>query len=337
MFKFHFKIDGVLKYSILGNDLFISMRLQERSGKMQIWDLINVILKKEIESNTFYYTLFSKTNNEFLLVNNESNGSILDMDYNLKMSIDKEIKIAYSESYADLISVYQGTLKDRKFGIYSIPDKRMLFISENLKSLQVIDKNIFGQDNWKLYRVNSQSGEILWKKDLTTNYTNLINKQGRIKIFGIKKDVVLIGLQGIDKILALNIETGEVLWETNGFPSLTKLDEIAGFLYSFSGGYIKVKVDSGEIVDKYSDIAYFDSVSVFSQRDNYAIVDNFIISTDTRHGNIGAFNMLTHQFDWVYRMEDVSFPGASPVLYSHPYLAVHDNKGGLHIFERTEK
>ncbi|MBK8080263.1 MAG: hypothetical protein IPK25_08270 [Saprospiraceae bacterium] len=308
MFKFHFKIDGVLKYSILGKDLFISMRQHGRSGKMQIWDLINVILKKEIESNTFYYTLFSKTNNEFLLVNNESNGSILDLDYNLKMSIDKEIKITYSESYADLISVYQGTLENRKFGIYSIPDKRMLFISENLKSLQVIDKNIFGQDNWKLYRVNCQSGEMVWKKDLRSIYTNLINKQGRIKLFGIKKDVVLVGLQSIDKILELNLDTGEVVWEIDTFTSGILVDSFEDVLHQMMVNYAAYDTISGNLIRNFNNSEYFKSNGIESQRDNYYCFSPHIFTTDWRNGNIGAFNTESQKFDWVYKIEGVSFP-----------------------------
>jgi hypothetical protein len=49
---------------------------------------------------------------------------------------------------------------------------------------------------------------------------------------------------------------------------------------------------------------------------------------------VGAFNTITHKFDWVHAEEGVSFPSPRPILYEAPYLVLHDNQGSLHVFEK---
>lgn len=106
-------------------------------------------------------------------------------------------------------------------------------------------------------------------------------------------------------------------------------------LHIITGAYKCLNPLSGEAIDSFDDQSYFKEAGIFSQRNNYAIAGDHLITTDYQKGNIGAFNTATHKFDWHHEEEGVSFPSPSPIIYEAPYLLVHDSLGTLHVFRRS--
>jgi len=145
---------------------------------------------------------------------------------------------------------------------------------------------------------------------------------------------VVFGLQGGDKLIALDAETGAIKWEIETFSKGVCVDKEKGLLHHLMVNYAAYDLHTGELKDNYQDNTYFKSVGIESQRSNYVLDGDHLITTDFRKGVIGAFNTATHKFEWVHKEEGVSFPSPVPITFNASYLLVHDNKGSLHIFER---
>lgn len=133
--------------------------------------------------------------------------------------------------------------------------------------------------------------------------------------------------------MALEVSTGKTIWKVN---SITKGKIVKdNIIHSFLINYTQTSLENGREIKSFVDRDYFEGIGIETQRSNYVLIDNHIITTDWRKGKIGAFNTVTFKFDWVCEINDVSFPSANPIKYSEPYLYIQDNKNTLHIFEKT--
>ncbi len=333
MFKKLEQIGSVYRFSISGRELICSFKKDDNSGSIRKIDLNNRTVICEADTNTSQDT-FVYFNNLILTKDNRNIGLVIDKSLEIIDVIPEYLRIADNHLINDCISVYQGKIKDRKFGVYSLLDKKILWMDNEQKAFEVFGDKLFGQDNFELYRTDILTGKILWRQKIRSLYPKLLEQKGRINIIGIASSEFIVGIEKQDKLLALDIETGVIKWEIDTFIKGLYVDAEKGLLHQMLGNYSAYEIKTGKLVDNFINDTYFKSMGIESQRSNFALVGDHIITTDWQKGIVGVFNTVTHKFDWVHKEEGVSFPSPNPVVYSDPYLVVHDNKGTLHIFEK---
>jgi len=263
-----------------------------------------------------------------------SSNRLIFMNKTLKVKNDKKMNYAgyhiYKNNFLFSISDYDYSTFTGKYGFYDfIADENIWETDFGGIPSSTDGKNLFRLSLNKIEKLNFLNGEILWVYKIQNDLKGIYPKN-----IGISNTSVIIGLESIDKLIALDLETGELKWEIKSFPSLDKLDETKKYIYSISSGFVKIDTETGNETDIFIDRDYFNKIGILSQRNNYAVTGDYIITTDHQTGTIGAFNTVTHRFDWIHEEPGISFPGGHPIKYSEPYLFVMDNKHNLHIFEK---
>ncbi len=327
------KIEKVFRYSFVGTELVCSFKKEDKSGELRNINISSGCFVNEVKTKTPQDSLIS-LGNKLLTKNNRNLGLVLDNSFGIVEEIPDSLKLADNYVVKDYITVYSDKLNNEEFGIYSLSKKKLLWISEDWKSLELFGNLLFSQEKYLLHRIDVLTGNILWKHDLKSVCPELSEQRGRIILLDVSNSVLIIGLEKVDKLLALNVETGEIKWERTTLPQFYKVENVENRIHVITAAYKCLDLDTGEELDSYDNRSYFDEVGILSQRNNYCFDGEYIITTDYQKGIIGAFNTVTHKFDWVHKEEGVSFPSPNPILYNEPYLLVHDNKGTLHIFEK---
>jgi len=241
-------------------------------------------------------------------------------------------KMGINYNYSNFLLIYKGRYDNREFGIFSIRENKIIWKKHNIKGLEKINNLLLNRQNSYLTKYDIRTGTQLWQFDITG-----IDPGGKIsRLIGVYQNILIAGI-GTDWLIGIHTETGELVWKEKAIPNFDVIDYNKGILHSITSGYVKTDPLTGKTLDLFDDKNYFEKViGIESQRDNYAIVGKHLITTDWRKGKIGAFNTLTHRFDWIYEEKGISFPAGHPVQYAEPYLFVMDNKHNLHIFEKEK-
>lgn len=324
MFKKLYSINSqVNKGFLIESDLII---FQEKSSLKKIFiiskNIVNEsIIKEELQK-------IQKWNDGYLGM---SNGIIAyfnkDLITNEVMKIRFSGYVLYENKYLISVLEYNYVTFQGIYGLYDLQLNKLLWKANAGENIRIAQNRAF-----------TLSPKEVGKRDLITGESEWIyrieNENFVPDLIGVYKNLALFGLQKKDRLIAFEMDSGALKWERKSFPSLDLLDQEKGVIHSISSGYCKSDANSGEEIDVFIDREYFKSVGIFSQRNNYAIVGDYLITTDHQKGVIGAFNTNIHQFDWVHEEEGVSFPSPNPIVYHDPYLVVHDNKGSLHIFQK---
>ncbi len=154
------------------------------------------------------------------------------------------------------------------------------------------------------------------------------------ELIGVSNKIAIFGLQKVDRLIAVNVDTGKVIWEKRAITSGKLIDCEKGVLHSFLVNYTQLSIETGDEISSCVNRDYFETSGIETNRSNFVLIGDHIITTDGKRGNIGAFNTITLKFDWLYTIEGVSLPAVFPVVYQDGYLCVLDNKQTLHIFEK---
>jgi hypothetical protein len=332
MFKFKFKTDNILRYFCEKGEIYLSKKIDAGRGIVEKFNLANNLLLKRIELDKYILRIIFDGKN-LLLIDGSNKGVLYDKESLCELGIIP-LEISGSCHYSDKIVVYQGNVYEREYGIYSKQGKEILWLDKEQNALESFGDYLFGQTSFEIHRSEINTGKILWKSDLKSKYPVLADKRGRINFLNIHNELLICGIDSLDKLLAINIDDGTLKWERTTLPSYYQFDHKKKILHALTAAYKCVDPNTGNELDSFNNRDYFDEIGIFSQRGNYAIAGDHLITTDHAKGIIGAFNTVTHKFDWVHKEEGVSFPRANPIKYCEPYLFVHDNKGTLHIFEK---
>jgi len=329
MFKKKYFIDGPIN-----KGFFI-----EKDGI--VLQVNNCINKIDVSSGESVYSVPIKSGNNIQRIEKIptgyiglSNGRVMFFSDLLELSMEKRVRFSgyklFQQKYLISVVDYDISTLKGKYGIYEITIDKNLWETDFGGILSSIDgQNFFTLSLNSIERRSFKDGKILWicsfDGETKGKYPQLI---------GINDKLVLIGIDSIDKLLAIDINDGSIKWERTTLPSYYQYDTKKKVLHAITAAYKCIDPNTGNELDSFNNRDYFDEIGIFSQRGNYAIAGDHLITTDNAKGIIGAFNTVTHKFDWVHKEEDVSFPGANPIIYSEPYLFVHDNKGTLHVFEK---
>jgi hypothetical protein len=226
------------------------------------------------------------------------------------------------------------------FKAYDLYNKKVLFENIELNvRYGVLADNIYVDHSerrdipqcWnEIIKLSQNTGQILWRFDVSE-----IDKELEVsRLVGVSDGILVAGI-GDEYMIGINTENGELVWKQRAIPDFDIIDHSNNVLHSLTSGYVKRDMKNGEILDLFDDKDYFEKeIGIESQRSNYVLVGDHIITTDWKKGRIGAFNTITHRFDWLYEEAGVSFPAGQAMKYFAPYLFVMDSKQMLHIFER---
>jgi hypothetical protein len=275
------------------------------------------------------YFIFS--NNLLLTKDSRNNAILLNDSLDIIDIMPESIKVGDSSLINNHIVIYTGKLKNKKFGIYSLIQKKEIWVNSELNALEIYGDNVFGQTDFVFCRLELISGELIWEIDLKKIFPDL-KLSGRVKILVVCNNIILLGIINVDKLVAINFITGKVLWDlTSNIRGKLVHDKI---IHSFLINYNQISLLNGKVIKSFIDKEYFEKAGIKSQRDNYILIDSHIITTDFSKGIIGAFNINTCEFDWTYEMKGGNFPLPKPIKYCAPYLFIQDNLGALHIFQK---
>jgi len=284
----------------------------------------NVLLDQVFHNNNILLARNGNTSKPLIIdINNFSITYLSDFPYFLGFNIEINGLIAPIFDSIDIYSV-------PKSGLFDFENNKLLWLTYDANNLFFYNKILFGEFNNIINRYNNQTGEILWQFNITD-----IQPGGNIScLIGVYQNILIAGI-GTDWLLGIDTQSGKLVWKRELTPNFITIDKNKGVLYSLISIYIKLNPLTGKTLDLFDNKNYFEKeIGIESQRDNYAIAGNYLITTDWRKGKIGAFNTLTHRFDWIHEEPGISFPGGHPIKYSEPYLFVMDNKHNLHIFEK---
>lgn len=329
MFKKKYIIEGLINKGFLVDKNIIVLQ-------------VNNVLKKidSIKNETICST---RINNEYSIQRIEritdgyiglSNGRVLFFNDKLEFFIEKKVRYSgyklFQKKYLISIVDYDYSIFQGKYGIYELAIDKNKWETDYGGILSSIDgQNYFTLSLNKIDRRNFKDGKIMW------TYSFDGDTKGKYpQLIGTTDNLIFLGIDSLDKLLAININDGSIKWELETIPKFEMLDSTKGKIHSLTGAYFCIDAESGKQIDSFQEDSYFDEIGIISQRGNYAIAGDHLITTDHAKGIIGAFNIVTHKFDWVHKEEGISFPGANPIKYCEPYLFVHDNMGTLHIFEK---
>lgn len=277
-------------------------------------------------------------NNDYQLIQTTKNG-LIGLSHGLYTLFDFDL----NETYTKQIQFKEFQLVDNKFlllsldmnystferksAIYNIENESIIYETDyNKGTLDSADgKSFFIVETKKVSKISLKNKTIDWVINIDNGDTipNLIFCDDK---------VVIIGFYEKDSLIAFNIDNGEIIWEINSIPRGKVIKN--NIIHSFLINYTQFSIIHGNEIKSSKNRAFFEEIGIETQRDNYVLVDNHIITTDWRKGRLGAFNIDTLKFDWVCDIVGVSFPSSYPIKYSAPYLYIQDANNTLHIFEK---
>jgi hypothetical protein len=326
MFKKKYTIEGKVNKGFLIESGVIILQTKSFLKKINISNG-ELIIDSEIKNGLSYQTI-EKLPQGYLGL---ASGKITFLEENLKEKETKSIRYAgyylYENKYITEVLDYNYTTFKGKYGLHELSTGIILWEADTWENIKIESGVAFTVSPDHIDRRDILNGSKKW--NLRIDNKNLVPE-----VIGISDDIVIFGLQEVDKLLAINIETGSIKWEVDTFAKGLCIDKERNLLHQLLVNYAAFDLSSGELKENYRDNTYFESVGIESQRSNFALAGGHLITTDWQKGNIGAFNLITHKFDWIHREEDIFFPSPKPIEYHDPYLFLHDNNDTLHIFEK---
>ncbi|GAB2901040.1 hypothetical protein ACCI51_15610 [Microbulbifer echini] len=233
----------------------------------------------------------------------------------------------YNGNLVVVTTDYDYTLFLPRQGIQDIFSEKVLWESNSGEVIEVGSNIAFTVSRKGISRRGLEKGELKWSVEIASG-------KYLPKLVGVSNDVVVFSFKDLDKVVSFDVETGKVKCEMETFARGLCIDEKKGLLHQVLVNYAAYDFLTGELKDNYKNFSYFNSAGIESQRSNYILEGDHIITTDQREGVVGAFNTVTHKFDWVHKEEGVSFPSPAPIVYRDPYLLVYDDSGALHVFRK---
>ena len=357
MYKLLTILKDVSGYKCYNNELFICMKTsdlfkndefvsKEIDGTSFVVKENTLMFLSESDHVTYFYKNKVRKVNCASWLNTLSNNSILiykyiDELFTISLYNIKEDKINLIREKVDLWNLYR---EDNLIYFY---DKTKV----NIKSLSLL------------------TGDYEWELDLSGRTQVIMGKTHECKIIellGVYKNHLVVYMEG-DRLLSIDISTGQILLETFPFKGLLdvngfqiwdfrnfKLDTITGYIYMLNKCfYYKIDIETHQSTQLKSfftgncfSIGRLPNITENSPRD--------IMIVKTVHTNdyiyfmggygltthiIGAFNRITYQIDW---QEDLDlwqtdkYNNLKDIQYSNDKLYLLDTEGNLHIFEKEK-
>ncbi|MDF4223562.1 PQQ-binding-like beta-propeller repeat protein [Maribacter sp. M208] len=328
MYELRTKIDAPVNKGFYLEGSFLLYQSGKKLIKQNL-DNNKILFEKEVNHN---FQSIKPYKNGFICLSS-SNYSILDNDLN----IISDNKINYyeyrliSEEFLFSVVDYNYNTFEKKSGLYEIETRKNIWETDyNKGTLKSVDGiNFFISSPTKIQRLNNEDGAIIWSYEIN-------NKNFIPELLGVNDNLAFFGLQSIDKLIAIEITTGNIKWQKSTIIGGYFFDYKEKKIHQMMVNYTCVDLSTGENIDSYVDNDFFEKNKFETQRKNYGFIDNHIITTDFRKGTIGAFNTLTKEIDWKYESDNESFPATSPIVLNDKYLIVQNNKNSLNIFHRKQ-
>jgi outer membrane protein assembly factor BamB len=324
------KFDNIFKYFPLKKDsILISNHSNYNNPYLSIVSILTSNEDKRIITDIVVSEFFY-TNEGIILKDDNGNGRLFNGNEIINIINDTtDIKIKLPIEYKDFIVCFKGIVKERKYGCLYLKTKKVEWIDFYFSKIEIINNYLIGRTESNLLFLSLPTLNLLWQKNLETDFPG----QKISRLVGVYENVLIVGIAS-DWLIGMDTESGSILWKEQAIPNYYQLNKTNGYLISITTGYSQRDAKTGILLQSFKDQKILGLDVFVSQRDNFVIVEDHIITTDWKKGIIGAFNTVTHQFDWIHKEEGVSFPAGQPIKYFEPYLFVMDSKQTLHIFQK---
>ncbi len=330
MFK---KIGGVKEVQdfVYYKDEFFYIK---KGGGILKYDIKSSRILKREENFNKVYKIYGFGQNLFGL-DFAHNGFIYSNNLSKVETLSKDVSFILGDKNKSLLVA--ENMKSNLIGAFSVIEKVFKWSRKDIKSLEQIEENFIGQWQFVLTKYSRDTGEIEWVHDFSDAYPQLKNQNGYVRPIGLAKDILVLGIDKIDRIFGMDIRSGKIIWEVKTLALGLKIGQEGELVHQMMVNYNCFDVLTGKKEKSFVDSDYFEKeIGIETQRDNYVIIGDYIVTTDSRKGKIGAFNTNTGRFDWVHEVEGVSFPAGRDMVYSAPYLFVYDFDSNLHVFEKVD-
>lgn len=288
-------------------------------------------IKRSNEKHDFQEILFF----ENLLIGLSNNViKYFDADFNLIESIPFELGIGdfhVNRTGKVIVNIdYDYSLFLPLNGVFDLAEKKILWEGIKGDNLKLVNDQIFGVSKNRVSNLNIIDGSVNWTIEFE-------EEQTVPHIYYGNESYVLIGFEEKNIFSLIEGKSGEVVWTVDSFNKGIRVDSERNLVHQFLIGYIKISLDTGEVLDKNVNREYFSEIGIESQRANYVLNEDYIYTTDWRKGVIGAFSLNKLKFDWVYKIDNGNFSANKRLLWKNPYLLVEDSKNSLYIFKKQDQ
>ncbi len=326
MFKKTYKFEGGINkgYCVDGNELIF-----QSGNLLRKFNLASKILLNEHLLDRVSIQKIVKNGNMFVGL---SNSQICFFDSNLQ-NIDirrfnySEFNVFQNNYLINIKDFDYSTMKGR-YGLFDLSLGSEIWEIDTGEIIIVESNLAFVASPKSIGLREIMSGDQIWSIEISNEYMQPV-------LIGVKEKLVIFGLRKAGKLIAIDFNTGQIVWERAAIIDGLKIDQNNNFIHQMMINYTKYDINTGEQIFSFINNEYFESIGIETQRSNYALMRKNIITTDYKKGNIGAFNTENYIFNWIHKEGGVNFPSSNPIIYNDPYLLVLDNIGDLHVFEEV--
>lgn len=146
-----------------------------------------------------------------------ASGKICFFDDDLKLKSEKSIRYSgyhlYGGKYIVKVIDYDYNTFEGRYGLYDLISDEMVWEASSGENLRIDEEMAFTASPKEIGKRNITTGNNEWKYEID-------NKSFVPEIIGVFKDMVLFGLQNKDKLIALDLATGELKWDRTTINSI---------------------------------------------------------------------------------------------------------------------
>ena len=221
-----------------------------------------------------------------------------------------------------------GKILDGKVHYRILNMVRRVISKEVYVSLHFIKDFVFSYKDLIISRFDPETLEILWKKDYTDELTHFKGQNKVINpIIGLYENIFIFGYQS-DWLYGIDIESGNIIWKVNEYWNRSHIMEDGKLFQMGNSKAMFLDIATGKHIGEFGP----EESVLHNCRMNYAFSKNHVFINGEPSDTIGAFNMKSYEFDWIYKEEGTQWSGL-PQKYYHPYLFANDFNGNLHVFK----
>ncbi len=327
----------------------------------------NILYFQEPNNNLFYRNLLTKSTQKIISHIDFSIGFFVDFENSIlghnqikyiELDLDNTIVNTGELSIQDVIpnrclissivSVnYESSFPKYTYAIIDWKNKRELwrksgqidivdgvfFYRTDINSFQVKLINDFGHESWSI-EVASLGQYEEWSDEKSEN----VVMPGKVKRFLAVIDDVLIAVLSNESTLAVDVNSGKILWHITEEIKIADKRSKRLFVIS-SKNYFEIDLKTGNKIDSFSFENGGSPFPVKSIADNFVFNEThiFLYDSDMKSSTIGAFNNSTKKFDWIHKL-DGFIPVGKSLIAENNYLCVVEQVKGqnnLLVFEKA--
>ena len=319
-------IPNVFRYFTAGHDLYvITPGKQNREVVRYALNNLEIINRASTSAHQILFV-----GNDLLLIDSANHAEIMDRSLHSKFTFPDEVRMATNQRVVDHVTIYKGSISARTFGVFSLALKKELWMQQDVKPIQLYGDIVIGETPDTICRLNILDGTKKWEFNLAEIGGDQHDNVSYL-IKGIANDLLFISADAINKLFALDLATGKMIWQISTISEFISWDERQNRFLLLTENFVSYDALTGARIETADQL----NLGVISQRGDNIVDGDTLITTDYRKGKVAAFDLKDHKLKWIYEITDSSFPPSNALTFASPYLFAHDMNGMLHVFHKN--